>query len=108
MVALRLVRPPVRPSCEFSVPHGGVSGAVIVTCVPAPSGELTSSRPPMDSTRCAIPVRPVAFSRSGSAPPRPSSVMTALSPALVQRSATVAREARACLEAFVSASATAK
>ena len=90
------------------MPHGGVSGAVIVSRVPAPSGELTFSRPPMDSTRCAMPRSPVAFSRSGSAPPRPSSVMTVLSPVPVQRSVIVALSARACLAAFVSASATAK
>ena len=80
------------------------SGSSARRLVPPPGGLSRESRPPIASTRSFRPTRPVP--RVKSAPPAPSSRTARRKKAAPASAVTVTAEARACLAALVSASAT--
>src|SRR5581483_9460896 len=82
-------------------PHGITTRIV----VGPPAGLRTSSVPSSAATRRASPDRPLP---DGSAPPRPSSVISSTSDVPSTRPRIATRLACACLPAFASASATTK
>ena len=81
-----------------------VSGSSTRRLVPAPAGLSRNIRPPSASTRSFRPARPVPPVKL--APPAPSSRIAMRSTSPATSASTLTAEARACLAALVSASAT--
>src|SRR4029077_10728616 len=97
------VRPAKRLQVQAEHPgQAGLSGSCAVTSVPLPGGLITKSVPPTASARSRRPRIPVPL--AGSAPPRPSSVISKRRTSSSSWIVTVARVASACLATLVSAS----
>ena len=87
-------------------PPDAVTGIRARIVVPAPTGLSISSVPPSALTRSASPLSPEP--RAGSTPPLPSSRTSSVACPSPTATRTSIRSEWACLEAFVSASATTK